>query len=1062
MRVPRALQLSPFLNSTIMCARNEVEMIRAAVKSQIVLTAIVVTLLWSLTSTAVLSSALAQEPDRPSPKVALARTAQVRVSFGSAGVLIEWRLLFGLDNLGFNIYREDQGERTRVNPSLIAGSASLARQKDLPYSQFTHQWIDEQGRGDSRYYLEEVSLNGDANLLGPFEPVWSSTFPRYQQASLLGDVVAQADASSQTGGPSGTLDQPAPIPASIQDQWLIAAQPALKIGIKVNGWYRITQTEMVAAGFDVSGDAKNLRLFVDAREVPIEVSRSSGQLGANDYIEFYATAVDTPTTDTNVYYLVNGAQPGLRVPVFGEIHVDTLPGASPTPLVVTLPGEVPSSTQFIDLSLSCFGSLTCRASAGNDSKKADTDGATFSPPPPAAIPSQPSSMHASEMRFAQSRGTPRGSADEANPDRPSVAKTSTKPQSVVNQSSSLSSSERPGKRKSRRRMGRNHSGRASRIERKRDHVVDVGVAASGFLYDVQLKERFLYFSSLLNGSAENFFGGSLAVPPYPPNTPTTKTLTVTSLQASSQGTPLLRIGVQGTNQQAHAIDVFLNDVMVGSLSFNALDYLEQTFAISPSQLREGANTIKFVVTGGTGVLFSYARLTYPRVYRASNDTLSFSLRSTQSVTVDGFTTSSLRVLDISDPNAVQEVHSNIANGASGYSITVPAAGVKAKGVRTLLAQPLASFLHPASLSLNQASTLNQSSNGADLLIISHQSFLSLPNLATLVSQRQSQGLTVKTADIEDVFDEFSYGKHTSQAITGLLSQARSAWAKPPKYLLLIGDASYDPRNYEGAGNTDLVPTRLIDTGFPGTSTALETGSDDSLADFDGDGIPEIAVGRLPVRTVAEANLELSKILNFSPANVAQTTVMVADAQGTYYFNFEQANENLINLLPTGMQGSVQRIYRRLESSDAVAHTDIVNSFNQGAALVNYSGHGNVDVWTGAPIFSTSDAMALTNGNKLPLVIVMDCLNGYFIAPSLDSVGEAFLKAPNGGAVASFTSSGLTIPDGQHEMGQRLFQLLYSGPSIALGDATRQAKAATSDIDVRRSWILLGDPTMKIR
>jgi len=48
------------------------------------------------------------------------------------------------------------------------------------------------------------------------------------------------------------------------------------------------------------------------------------------------------------------------------------------------------------------------------------------------------------------------------------------------------------------------------------------------------------------------------------------------------------------------------------------------------------------------------------------------------------------------------------------------------------------------------------------------------------------------------------------------------------------------------------------------------------------------------------------------------------------------------------------------------------------------------------------------------------------------------------------------------MGQRLFQALYGSQSMTLGDATRLAKAATTDIDVRRTWILFGDPTMKIR
>jgi hypothetical protein len=94
--------------------------------------------------------------------------------------------------------------------------------------------------------------------------------------------------------------------------------------------------------------------------------------------------------------------------------------------------------------------------------------------------------------------------------------------------------------------------------------------------------------------------------------------------------------------------------------------------------------------------------------------------------------------------------------------------------------------------------------------------------------------------------------------------------------------------------------------------------------------------------------------------------------------------------------------------------------------------------------------------------VMDCLNGYFAAPNIDCLSESLLKAPNGGAVASFSSSGLTIPVGQHEMGQQLFSVLYSGAPISLGDATRQAKAATNDMDVRRTWILFGDPTMKIR
>jgi hypothetical protein len=93
---------------------------------------------------------------------------------------------------------------------------------------------------------------------------------------------------------------------------------------------------------------------------------------------------------------------------------------------------------------------------------------------------------------------------------------------------------------------------------------------------------------------------------------------------------------------------------------------------------------------------------------------------------------------------------------------------------------------------------------------------------------------------------------------------------------------------------------------------------------------------------------------------------------------------------------------------------------------------------------------------------MDCLNGYFQDPILLSLSEALLKAPNGGAVATFASSGLTIAQGQHDMGRELYTQLYSGPPMALGDAIKLAKAATFDIDVKRTWIFFGDPSMKIR
>src|SRR2546430_7862091 len=89
--------------------------------------------------------------------------------------------------------------------------------------------------------------------------------------------------------------------------------------------------QIVAARIYATRVAANLRLFVDANQIPIEVSRGSGTLGPAEYIEFYGAGLDTLTTDTHVYYLFNGTQAGLRVPFLGEIRTAALPSATPQP-----------------------------------------------------------------------------------------------------------------------------------------------------------------------------------------------------------------------------------------------------------------------------------------------------------------------------------------------------------------------------------------------------------------------------------------------------------------------------------------------------------------------------------------------------------------------------------------------------------------------------------------------------------------------------------------------------------------------------------------------------------
>jgi hypothetical protein len=569
-------------------------------------------------------------------------------------------------------------------------------------------------------------------------------------------------------------------------------------------------------------------------------------------------------------------------------------------------------------------------------------------------------------------------------------------------------------------------------------------AAPAFIDMVERKDRTIYYLRALNGDAENFYGEIISGDPAP------LTLTLHNADTASAGTAELTVSLQGVTLQSHQVNAILNGSFIGTITFSSQNSAVQAFPVPVSLLLEGDNAVKLlpVAAGQDASLVDYVRLTFPHLLKADNNSLQFSIKSTQTARVEGFTIPNIRVLDLSDLTAVQEIRPIVETNGLGYAVTIPA-GPRDKKGRRLIALPDTQPSTAASLTLNQPSTLNLNTNAADLLIISYKDFI--PALAPLIAQRQAQGFTVAVVNVEDVFDEFSYGAHSAQAIKDFLLLAYTTWMKKPRYLLLVGDASYDARNYLGAGNWDLVPSKHVDTAL------MEADSDDSLADFDGDGVPEMAVGRLPVRTLAEANLVVSKIVNFTPPTNPQSAMMVADNPVDY--DFVAFDEQLIQVLPASM--NVQRVYRQQAGSDAAQHNDIISKFNAGPVLVNYSGHGNVNVWAG-PVFSSDDAMALANGGRLPFVVVMDCLNGFFSDPVLPCIAESLLKAPNGGAVASFASSGETVAGPQHQMGHRMFELLYSGPSIAIGDASRQSKTATDDLDVRRTWILFGDPTMKIR
>ena len=147
---------------------------------------------------------------------------------------------------------------------------------------------------------------------------------------------------------------------------------------------------------------------------------------------------------------------------------------------------------------------------------------------------------------------------------------------------------------------------------------------------------------------------------------------------------------------------------------------------------------------------------------------------------------------------------------------------------------------------------------------------------------------------------------------------------------------------------------------------------------------------------------------------------------------------------------------------AAARAQLLEALNLGRKVVNYTGHANVESWRGN-LLTSEDARGLRNGEKLPLFIMMSCLNGYFHDAQQDSLAESLLKVEHGGAIAVWAASGMTQPGEQAQMDIEAFKhLLGTRTPLTIGEVFLKAKSAVSNADTRRTWILFGDPTIRLK
>lgn len=342
---------------------------------------------------------------------------------------------------------------------------------------------------------------------------------------------------------------------------------------------------------------------------------------------------------------------------------------------------------------------------------------------------------------------------------------------------------------------------------------------------------------------------------------------------------------------------------------------------------------------------------------------------------------------------------------------------------------------------------------ADEVILADREFVDA--LAPLVAARQAQGLTVLVVPVDEVSDAFGGGVLDPAALRAFLGYTQAHWQAPaPRYVLLAGDASYDYKGYLPAATAhNRVPAFVVQAEYTG-----ETVSDEPYADLDGDGRPELAVGRWPASTRAELARILERTTAYAQAPDGPwrtTALFIADPSSA---DFAERSDRLV-----AASGLTATAVVRAYGADPQAVRD---AWNRGAWLVNYIGHGSLAMWGKDGLMSAAEVAQLRDAGGGPLVLTLTCLSGYYAHPAQVSLGEELLWARAGGAVAVVSATSLTLPEDQEPFGRALIQALRDPETATLGDALLAAQrvldpSMSGQRDVINTFVLLGDPGLRL-
>lgn len=382
-----------------------------------------------------------------------------------------------------------------------------------------------------------------------------------------------------------------------------------------------------------------------------------------------------------------------------------------------------------------------------------------------------------------------------------------------------------------------------------------------------------------------------------------------------------------------------------------------------------------------------------------------------------------------------------------------------------------SLAHFASLVPRSPGRLRQTDVGAEYVIITHSKFANA--LLPLVNYRRRE-YSVKVVTVDDIFDDYSFGKYDPLAIKHFLHATQDNWDQPPVYVFLIGDATYDYKNnlkkndppnfvpmYESgttlSGNPGIPPNYIYDGEYVNFHNAGE----------------EMILGRVTVRTNAELRAYFDKLNAYENEDLdgawSKRLLLAADDEwaDNYQWSGELQHTWSCEAIAFTLQDTLYDFTKLYMISyppfvypckKTNAQEAFIRELNQGWFCGTFYGHGNTHQLAHEGVFYDTRIPLIRNGRRNGFFYFASCTVGRFDDSDYECIGEEFVRNPEIAIGALAATSG-TDGFSNQTIGRRLFQYLTQNDTIyTMGEAAYLARNSYFGLH----YVLFGDPATRMR